>query len=184
MHTHAARIALVALVALLGGSAVARAQTEVPTTPEACTLVGTWMVKVPSGGDLLAVFTRGGLKSSSGQLDADWIVWEPTLASRFPAVRTTDPKGVWAEASATTFNVTWVGYGIGVSGPLYVLRARALATLEGCDQASLATTLDLFLPSHDIWRDTPLMSIGPEVWVARRMPVVPLSVPAAEPERR
>jgi hypothetical protein len=182
MDKHAARIALVALVALVLGSGVGLAQTDTPATPEACTLVGTWMVKVPSGGDLVAVFTRGGLKSSSGQLDAEWIVWEPTLASRFPAVRTTDPKGVWADVTPTTFNATWVAYGIGVNGPLYVLRARALATLDGCDQASISTTLDLFLPSHDIWRDTPLMSIGPEPWIARRMPIVPLA--PVEPARR
>lgn len=181
MQKHA-RIALIALAALALGRGVGFAQTEPPTTPEACSLVGTWIVKVPSGGDLLAVFTRGGLKSSSGQIDADWIVWEPTLASRFPAVRTTDPKGVWAEVSQTTFNATWMAYGIGVSGPLYVLRARALVTLDGCDQAGIATTLDLFLPSHDIWRDTPLMSIGPETWTAERMPVVPLA--PVEPARR
>lgn len=177
----AARIALGALVALFLGHGVAVAQTET------CSLVGTWILKVPSGGDLIAVATRGGLKTTGGQIEANWIVWEPTLASRFPAVRTTDPKGVWEEIGTPTptgVNLTWVAHGLGVYGPLYVLRGRGYVTFQGCDQAVFTTAMDLFLPSHDIWHDAPLMTIGPEAWSATRMPVVPLADPTAAPARR
>jgi len=182
MNKHAAKIALVALAALALGSGVGLAQTA---PPEACSVVGTWILKVPSGGDLVAVVTRGGLKTSGGQIEANWIVWEPTLASRFPAVRTTDPMGVWEELGVPTptrTNVTWVAHGIGAYGsPLYVLRGRAYVTFDGCDHAIFTTAMDLFLPSHDIWIDAPLMTLGPEPWSARRMPVVPLADAAAAP---
>jgi len=178
MKKHAARIAVMALVALVLGSGVALAQVET------CSAVGTWIMKVPSGGELIAVVTRGNLRTSGGQIEASWVVWEPTLASRFPAVRTTDPKGAWEEVGVVPMpartNFTWIAHGMGAFGsPLYVLRGRGYVTFQGCDQATFTTAMDLFLPSHNVWLDAPLVTLGPEPWSATRMPVVPLADPNA-----
>jgi hypothetical protein len=169
MNRCAVRIVLVTIVSLVLGSSAALAQVE---NQEGCGIVGTWILRQANGNALDAVVGRGS-KVTQGQLEASWVVWDPTVASRFPAVRTTDPKGVWERVDETRVNTTWVAYGLAANGtPLYVIRARGFVTFEGCDQAVFTTTLDLFLPSHDIWRDAPLVSLGPDAWTAKRMPVV------------
>ncbi len=178
MKKHAARMAVMALVALVFGSGVAQAQTEM----EACSVVGTWIMKVPSGGELIAVVTRGALRTSGGQIDASWVVWEPTIASRFAAQQTTNPKGVWEDVGVfpmpTRTNFTWIAHGMNARGvPLYVLRGRGFVTFDGCDRAIFTTALDLFLPQQHVWVDAPLVTLGPEPWTATRMPVVPLVDP-------
>jgi len=181
MKRQAATIALGALIALVLGAGVGLAQLP---EPEACSLVGTWTARLPTGGSYTAVFNRGS-SVMVGQVDVGLVVWDPTLASRFPAARTTDPKGVWEKVDSTTFNLTWVAYGLAANGaPLYVLRGRGVATMQGCDQATLAVTTDLFLPPQDIWKDQPLVSLGPDTAAAARMPVVPVTVPPAPAGRK
>jgi hypothetical protein len=158
------RCALVVVVALVVGSGVGLAQSN------PCTVVGTW-IHSHEQNSWLGVVTPG-VNATGGQLALDWVVFDPTLEGRFPAVRTTGPKGVWEKVNQREYKYTWVAYGLSAAGlPVYVLRASGIGTLAGCDRFDIGGWLELFVSPFDIWNGTPLLRMPLDEF-AMRMPLV------------
>jgi len=157
------RCVLFVVVALMLGSGVGFAQSN------NCGVVGTWM---HSGDTIWLATNTPGTSATAGQMDIEWITLDPTLGVGLPAVRASNPKGVWEKVNQHEYRITWVAYGLGANGlPVYVMRGIAMAAMTGCDRADLTAVLEVFGPDQDIWRERPLFAV-PMSESATRMPLV------------
>lgn len=157
------RTVLAVVVALLLGCGVGFAQSN------NCGITGTWIHWEDFG--WLGLFTPGA-NATVGQMDIDWVEWNPKLGPFQSAVRTTDPKGVWEKIDKSAYKWTWVAYGLDAAGlRVYALRASGIGTMAGCDRVDITGRLDLFLPTQNIWSDTPIATI-PVSEFAIRMPII------------
>jgi len=161
------RIALVAVIALIMGSGVGFAQSK------NCGVVGTWT----HWEDFAWVgVVSPGMNATVGQIDMEWILWDPTIGGAHPllttAVRTTGPKGVWEKVNEREYKYTWVAYGLNAAGALvYALRAVGVGTIAGCDRFDITGRLQLFAPNQNIWTDEPVLWVPIDEF-ATRMPLV------------
>lgn len=157
------RCVLFVVVALVAGSGAALAQSN------NCGVVGTWTHWGTFG--WYGVVSPG-TSATVGQIEIEWITWDPTIGGRLPAVRTTGPKGVWEKVNQREYKYTWVAYGLDADGlPVYVLRASGVGTLPRCDRFDITGWLEMFWPTQDIWTETPFMRVPIDEF-ATRMPVV------------
>jgi len=157
------RCVLFVVAALMLGSGVSLAQSN------NCGVVGTW---IHSGDITWLGINTPGTSATSGQVDIEWITMDPTLGVGLPAVRTSNPKGVWEKVNQREYRTTWVAYGLGADGlPVYVLRGIGMVAMTGCDRADITALLEVFGPDQDIWRERPMFA-GSVSEVTTRMPVV------------
>lgn len=144
-------LAAIFAVAVFAGSGSVRAASE------NCSAVGTWHGVAAVGSAWTAVATPGA-SATGGQVVLEWVRWDPTLRNFFPtAVRTSGPLGVWEKVDGKTILVTFVAFGFDGNGaPLYTIRISAVSTELDCDHRSMTYVTEVFLPTMDIYKDSPI----------------------------
>lgn len=97
-----------------------------------------------------------GQSATVGQMQVEWVLWDPSLGVGLPAVRTTNPMGVWEKVNEKIYKFTWVAYGLGADGSVvYVARASGVSTTEDCDHLRFTFVMEFFSPAQDISKDSP-----------------------------
>ncbi len=162
-------VVLASLLASVVVSAQARRRDAV--TSNNCTVVGTWMHQDEQNSWTGVV--SPGPNATSGQLALEWIVFDPSLGGKFAAaVRVTDVQGVWGKVNEHEYKFTWLSYAMSSADKVvYVLRATGMGTMPTCDTFEIAGKLELFMPTQNVWTDTPLMTLNVTEF-ATRMPLV------------
>lgn len=119
-----------------------------------CSHVGTFFGE--SGGATWMVANSPGKGVTEGQMVVEWVSWDPTFGGGFPAVRTTNPMGVWEKVNEKIYKFTWVAYGLGADGSVvYVARASGVSTTVDCDHLNFTFVMEFFSPAQDISKDPP-----------------------------
>jgi len=145
------------VLAAIFAVAVFASSGSVMAASKNCSVLGTWHGVVNSGATYMVTITRG-QSATVGQFVAEWVLWDPTLEGYFTdAVRTTNPMGVWEKVNGNTSKWTWIAYGLdGIGQPLYTIRASGISSMVNCDELHLTYVTEVFLPSQDISKDTPI----------------------------
>ena len=142
-------LAAILAVALFAGSGSVMAQSK------NCSQAGTWHGAGDSGGTWMEVVTQG-QSATVGQMQVEWVLWDPGLGVGFPAVRTTNPMGVWEKVNEKTAKWTWIAYGLGADGSVvYVVRASGVSTMTDCDTKLFTGVMELFAPGQVISAEPP-----------------------------
>jgi len=147
-------LAAIFAVAVFAGSGSVTAQSK------NCSQAGTWHGVSNSGGTWMEAVTQG-QSATVGQMQVEWVLWDPTLSGYFgDAIRTTNPMGVWEKVNEKTAKWTWIAYGIGANGSVvYVARASGVSTMTDCDTKLFTYVMEIFLPQQDISTDTPIAKL-------------------------
>ncbi len=97
-----------------------------------------------------------GQSATVGQMQVEWVLWDPGLGVGLPAVRTTNPMGVWEKVNEKTARWTWIAYGLGADGSVvYVARASGVSTMTDCDTKLFTFVMELFGPGQVISTEGP-----------------------------
>lgn len=121
-----------------------------------CSHVGTFHGVSDSGATWMVTITPG-ISATVGQMVVELVKWDPGLGVGFPAVRTTNPLGVWEKVNGKTYRWTWIAYGLAVDGSvLYVARASGISTMKDCDHWPFTYVTEVFLPSQNISTESPI----------------------------
>jgi hypothetical protein len=137
------------VLAAIFAVAVFASSGSVMTASKNCAHLGTWQGVVDTGETYMVTITRG-QSDTVGQMVAEWVLWDPALGVGMPAVRTTNPMGVWEKVSGNKFIWTWIAYGLAADGSVvYELRASGVSSMADCDTMPFTYVTEVFIPSQD-----------------------------------
>ncbi|NND57228.1 MAG: hypothetical protein HKN57_08240 [Xanthomonadales bacterium] len=123
-----------------------------------CKLNGSWIGYSDSGAWWMASPT--GQNASHGINVLDVPGFDFTLEGAFPAVNSSQLRGVWERTGGNTFAYTVIGFAVDSNGDaLYISKLSGTETiLEGCDVMFLEnTTLQIYAPNADPFSDDPIL---------------------------
>ncbi len=164
-------VASVALV-LSAVAGPAGAERPFPAPRGACGVEGTWLSSVDIGAQFFTQYS-GGATGTSGAMTVEWIAFDPTLFGQFPnAVRVTQAMGSWRQLTATSYQYTWIIYGLDSAGlPLYAVRGSGTGIFDGCDTIDFDYVMEIFPYPLDPLVDEPV-ACQPGTGAKYRIPVV------------
>ncbi len=164
-------LAAIFAVAVFAGSGSVMAQSK------NCSQAGTWHGVGDSGGTWTEVVTQG-QSATVGQMQVEWVLWDPGLGVGFPAVRTTNPMGVWEKVNEKTAKWTWIAYGLAADGSvIYVIRASGVSTMTDCDTKLFTGVMELFATGQNISTESPAYGSFCESGTETRMQLVQVTCP-------
>jgi hypothetical protein len=125
--------------------------TAVAAPAQNCSYIGSWYGFI--GGVVEWTVNVQGLSQSSGTIDLEDIIFDPTLGLEMfeDAVRMSSIKGVWERTGGNTFSITGIGYAIDPTGAQVWLGKMSgyVTIVDDCNTESLDLTLEVFAPGQD-----------------------------------
>jgi len=143
-----AAVAAIALVTQIGASSSDRG--DAIAASQNCTIVGTWFGV--DGTYTWVNTTTYGSSATVGQLNYEWVKYDPTLGGLFPGtVRWTNSIGVWEKVKRHEYRFTWVCYGLDAAGAItFIGRASGTKSMTNCDHVNIAAVIECWVGEKDI----------------------------------
>lgn len=165
-----AAVAAIALVTQIGASSSDRG--DAIAASHNCTIVGTWFGV--DGTYTWMNTTTYGSSATVGQLNYEWVKYDPTLEGLFPGtVRWTNSIGVWEKVKRHEYRFTWVVYGLDAAGAItFIARASGTKSMANCDHVDIAAVVECWLGEKDINTVPPDFSFPAGNPTETRMPLV------------